>query len=39
MFTMGYDFNLEVHKLTLEPENVFTYLSGYNCLYVDSGRS
>ena len=39
MFTMGYDFNLEVHKLTLEPENVFTYLNGYNCLYVDSGRS
>lgn len=39
MFTMGYDFNLEVRKLTLEPENVFTYLSGYNCLYVDSGRS
>ena len=39
MRTMGYDFNLEVRRLTLKEDNVFNYLKDYNCIYVDSGRS
>ncbi|MDD5945950.1 MAG: aminotransferase class I/II-fold pyridoxal phosphate-dependent enzyme [Clostridia bacterium] len=39
MKTMGYDMDLNVRKLSLKEDTVFDYLSEYNCIYLDSGRS
>ena len=39
MRTMGYDFNIEVRNLSLKEYTVFDYLRGYNCIFLDSGRS
>ncbi len=39
MRTIGYDFNINVKNLSLKDYTVFDYLKGYNCVYLDSGRS
>ncbi len=39
MKTMGYDFNIDVRKLSLKEFTVFDYFKGYNTIYLDSGRS
>ncbi len=37
--TYGYDFNLNVRKLFKKDNNIFDYLSEFNTIYLDSGRS
>ncbi len=37
--TYGYDMNLNVRKLFRKEDTVFDYLSPYNTVYLDSGRS
>lgn len=39
MRTMGYDFNIDVEDINIKGKNIFDYLSGYNCIYTDSGRT
>ncbi|MCD8035981.1 MAG: aminotransferase class I/II-fold pyridoxal phosphate-dependent enzyme [Clostridiales bacterium] len=39
MRTMGYDLDLNVRTLSIKEDNIFDYMSGYNCIYLDSGRS
>lgn len=36
---MGYDLDLNVRTLSIKEDTVFDYMSDYNCIYLDSGRS
>ncbi|MCQ4727071.1 aminotransferase class I/II-fold pyridoxal phosphate-dependent enzyme [Anaerotignum faecicola] len=39
MNTIGYDMDLDIENLSIKDNNIFSYMSGYNCIYLDSGRS
>lgn len=36
---LGSEFDLNLSELTVTKNNLFEYLSDYNCIYTDSGRS